>query len=100
MKYCLKLSHTNGCLTFTLVVLQYIGELVESRYAVERERNFLFEYTRDYVAEAVRQGNKTRYMNHSCNPNVDGSVLLVNGLKRIGFFALRDIPAQSEVRPA
>lgn len=36
-------------------------------------------------------------MNHSNNPNVDGSVTLVNGLKRIGFFAVRDIPAQSEV---
>jgi SET domain len=89
----------NDCLTIALVVLQYLGELVESRYAVEGERNFLFDYTRDYVVDALRQGNKTRYMNHSSDPNVDVVVLLVNGVKRIGFFASRDIPAQSEVRP-
>jgi SET domain-containing protein len=65
---------------------------------VERERNYLFEYTKDYVADAVRQGNKTRFMNHSLTPNVRGAVYLVNGVKRIGFFAIRDIPAQAEVR--
>ena len=41
--------------------------------------------------------NNMRFMNHSVNGNVKQIRIEVNGDTRIGFFAERDIPAQTEL---
>ena len=45
------------------------------------------------VIDAGPKGNLARFMNHSCDPNVETQKWNVNGDIRIGLFALKDIPA-------
>jgi histone-lysine N-methyltransferase EZH2 len=64
----------------------------------QRNQTYLFDLSTDYAVDALRKGNKTRFINHSSNPNIAPRLLTVNGDFRIGFFAKTNIPAQSEVR--
>jgi SET domain-containing protein len=45
------------------------------------------------VIDAGPKGNLARFMNHSCDPNVETQKWDVNGDIRIGLFAVTDIPA-------
>ena len=81
-----------------------MGELIhhdeaERRGEVYDERNqtYLFDLSSDYAVDALVKGNKTRFMNHSRTPNVVPRILRVNGDFRIGFFANKNIKAQTEV---
>ena len=53
--------------------------------------NCLIKFYR--VIDAGPKGNLARFMNHSCDPNVETQKWDVNGDIRIGLFALTDIPA-------
>lgn len=64
----------------------------------EKNQTYLFDLTSDCAIDALRKGNKTRFINHNVNPNLAPKILVVNGDFRIGFFAQKDIPAQTEVR--
>lgn len=43
------------------------------------------------VIDAGPKGNLSRFMNHSCDPNLETQKWNVNGDVRVGLFALRDI---------
>ena len=57
----------------------------------------LFGLANDMTIDAGNMCNEMRFFNHSENGNVKQIVLEVNGDARIGFFAGRDIPAQTEM---
>lgn len=85
-------------------VHQYVGEVISQDEAERRghtydlqKRSFLFNLNSDYVLDASRKGNITRFINHSSTPNVVAKLRVVNGDYRIGFFAKDDIEAQSEI---
>jgi histone-lysine N-methyltransferase EZH2 len=63
----------------------------------QRNQTYLFDLSTDYAVDALRKGNKTRFINHSPTPNIAPRLLTVNGDFRIGFFAKTNIGAQSEV---
>jgi [histone H3]-lysine36 N-dimethyltransferase NSD2 len=44
------------------------------------------------IIDAGQKGNLSRFINHSCMPNVETQKWVVNGETRVGFFALYDIP--------
>ena len=49
------------------------------------------------VLDARRQGNVSRFINHSCEPNLSSrEVLSLNGPRKVLFFSLRDITAGEE----
>lgn len=83
---------------------EYLGEMIphdeaERRGAVydERDQTYLFDLSEDYAVDALRMGNKTRFINHSPTPNIAPRLLTVNGDIRIGFYANTNISAQTEV---
>lgn len=47
--------------------------------------------------DAGNMCNEMRFLNHSATGNVHPITIWINGDARIGFFALRDIPAQTEM---
>lgn len=50
------------------------------------------------MIDATRFGNKMRYLNHSkIEPNIKAMVMLVDGVHRVGFWALYDIDAGEEL---
>jgi len=59
--------------------------------------SYLFNLTSDLSVDSTRKGNKSRYANHSSTPNIEPKMVHVNGDMRIGFYALHDIDAQSEL---
>ena len=49
------------------------------------------------MLDAGQKGNDARFMNHSCEPNCVTQKWTVQGETRVGLFALRSIPAGTEL---
>ena len=47
------------------------------------------------IVDAGPKGNLSRFMNHSCEPNLETQKWNVNGDIRVGLFAICDIPART-----
>ncbi|XP_055848792.1 nuclear receptor binding SET domain protein isoform X2 [Episyrphus balteatus] len=87
-------------------VIEYVGEVIDdaefrrriSQKEQERDENFYFlTLEKDYIIDAGPKGNLARFMNHSCDPNCETQKWCINGLDRIGLFAIKDIPKNSEL---
>ncbi|GAX20987.1 histone-lysine N-methyltransferase EZH2 [Fistulifera solaris] len=83
---------------------EYVGELITQEVAEKRgqfddakNRSYLFNLTSDYVLDACRMGNKTRFINHSDKPNVETRNVFVNGDQHVAMFALEHIDAEEEL---
>jgi len=81
---------------------EYVGEIITQEDADNRhgqmDDSYLFGLSSDYVIDAKRKGNKTRFMNHSDEmPNVAPKIMFVQGYQRIGFYAGTCIPCQTEL---
>lgn len=85
-------------------VIEYVGEVIESaefdkrfdRAIENKENNYYFVTLENQMyIDATVYGNKARFINHSCDPNVEPNkwTAIINGKEhiRIGFFALRKI---------
>ena len=77
---------------------EYVGEVIDEaeanrRLAASRENNvtnfYMMELDKGRIIDAARAANVSRFINHSCSPNLLTEKWLVNGETRIGIFALR-----------
>ncbi|GFQ76981.1 histone-lysine N-methyltransferase SUV39H2 [Trichonephila clavata] len=86
--------------------LEYTGEVITSNHAEERAevydhlgRTYLFDldYEEDclYTVDSMLYGNASRFINHSCNPNLETYSVWANqqdpNLPKIAFFARKKI---------
>lgn len=95
-------------------VCEYVGEVITSEEADRRGkvydsqgRTYLFDldYTEDgqaaYTVDAAHYGNVARFINHSCQPNLQVWPMWSNNLDpllhRLAFFALEKIEAGQEL---
>ncbi|KAJ2940504.1 hypothetical protein O0L34_g6436 [Tuta absoluta] len=87
-------------------VIEYVGELIDEaefrrrmqRKHETRDENFYFlTLDKERLIDAGPKGNLARFMNHCCEPNCETQKWTVLGDVRVGLFALRDIPANTEV---
>jgi hypothetical protein len=84
-------------------VVQYAGELISAAQAKKRypskkgstvpEHTFVLQFDAKRVVDANVGGNEGRYVNHSCDPNVE-PIAVGN---EMWLFALRDIMAGEEL---
>lgn len=86
------------------LVGEYLGEVLTEAMYLERQRQFADEKHKYFmnlgggeVIDASRKAGKCRFCNHSCEPNAETQKWLVNGERRIGIFALVDIPKGDEI---
>lgn len=94
-------------------VVEYVGEVITSDEAERRGRTYdarqqtyLFDLDFDdkdamFTIDAYRYGNASRFINHSCDPNLHVYSVWVDSLDprlpRIGLFAKRDIYVKEEL---
>lgn len=87
-------------------VMEYVGELIDEKECerrlaelhIENIQNFYFlTLEKDRIIDAGPRGNMSRFINHSCDPNCETQKWTVNGDTRVGIFAIRDIPAGTEL---
>ncbi|TBU10826.1 putative SET domain-containing methyltransferase [Hamiltosporidium tvaerminnensis] len=88
---------------------EYIGEVITSEEAERRgefyeirKSSYLFDLCHKngdvyHTIDASKIGNACRFINHSKNPNLRAKMFQVMGVKRIGFFAIRDIREGDEL---
>lgn len=86
------------------LVGEYMGEVITQEEAERRGRHYdrqgmsyLFNLNRSQVIDATRYGTKTKFMNHSFDPNCRVQVTVVNGDHRIAILAKQNLPAGSEI---
>lgn len=81
-------------------IVEYVGEIIddnEFRSRVERkerekdENYYFLTISQQLTIDAGPRGNVARFMNHSCEPNCETQKWNVNGVTRVGLFAIKDI---------
>jgi serine/threonine protein kinase len=85
-------------------LLEYVGKAIQklylerlfSRYQNERML-YIMALDSDIFIDARQKGGTARYINHSCDPNCIVERWKVRGVLRAGIFALRDLPAGTEL---
>ncbi|KAI3785003.1 hypothetical protein L1987_44111 [Smallanthus sonchifolius] len=102
-------------------VCEYVGEVIDKNEANKRRQRLgredcsfiyeidarvndmirLIEGEATYAIDATKYGNVSRYINHSCSPNLENHQVLIESLdselSHIGLYASRDIPAGEEL---
>lgn len=72
-------------------LIEYVGEMITHRVADEREKRYqargigcyMFSLSKEFVIDATMQGNHSRFINHSCEPNCDTQIEVIEGTPRI-----------------
>ncbi|XP_059499070.1 histone-lysine N-methyltransferase ASH1L isoform X3 [Stegostoma tigrinum] len=86
-------------------IIEYLGEVVSEQEfrnrMIEQYQNHNDHYCLNLdsgmVIDSYRMGNEARFINHSCSPNCEMQKWSVNGVYRIGLFALKDVMAGTEL---
>lgn len=96
---------TKECLRSGQFIIEYLGEVVSEHEFRSRMMEQYFSHSGHYclnldsgmVIDSYRMGNEARFINHSCEPNCEMQKWSVNGVYRIGLFALKDITSGTEL---
>ncbi|XP_060585586.1 histone-lysine N-methyltransferase NSD2-like isoform X2 [Ruditapes philippinarum] len=87
-------------------VNEYVGDLIDEEECKRRLEKaheddihnfYMMTLDMDRIIDAGPKGNLSRFMNHSCDPNLETQKWNVNGDVRVGLFALKDIKAGDEL---
>ncbi|DBA02429.1 TPA: hypothetical protein N0F65_008643, partial [Lagenidium giganteum] len=86
-------------------ICEYTGAIISQQEADRRgavyakmKLNFMFDLNDDTLVDAIRDGNKSRFINHSsAQPNCRAKIVQINGSHRIGFWAAADVQAGDEL---
>ncbi|XP_051013452.1 histone-lysine N-methyltransferase ASH1L isoform X1 [Acomys russatus] len=86
-------------------IIEYLGEVVSEQEFRNRMIEQYHSHSDHYclsldsgmVIDSYRMGNEARFINHSCDPNCEMQKWSVNGVYRIGLYALKDVPAGTEL---
>ncbi|XP_034455973.1 histone-lysine N-methyltransferase ASH1L isoform X1 [Hippoglossus hippoglossus] len=86
-------------------IIEYLGEVVSEQEFRSRMMEQYFSHSGNYclnldsgmVIDSYRMGNEARFINHSCDPNCEMQKWSVNGVYRIGLFALKEISSGTEL---
>ncbi|KAL0653029.1 hypothetical protein Bca4012_095720 [Brassica carinata] len=77
-------------------IIEYVGEgdcdYLVAYFIAYRVTFYLSSYINgNMLIDATYKGNKSRFINHSCNPNAEMQKWIIDGETRIGIFATRYI---------
>ncbi|XP_048857089.1 histone-lysine N-methyltransferase ASH1L-like isoform X1 [Brienomyrus brachyistius] len=86
-------------------IIEYLGEVVSEQEFRNRmieqysshNDHYCLNLDSGMVIDSYRMGNEARFINHSCEPNCEMQKWSVNGVYRIGLFALKDMSSGTEL---
>ena len=87
-------------------VMEYIGDVIDDAEHYSRvqeyedegiQHHFFMQVRKDFVIDATKTGNISRFINHSCAPNARTQKWSVKGVIRIAFEAIKEIAAGEEI---
>lgn len=89
-------------------IIGYVGEILDLKELERRldeaqrngrSKNYIMDLGKEQFVDAERRGNKSRFINSSCDPNCDAQKWMdtARGQTHVGIFALHDIKAGSEI---
>lgn len=86
-------------------IIEYKGERIDWPEALRRHphdpsqpnHTFYFALDEDHVIDGKKTGNSAKWINHSCNPNCEASLVEINASQRVFVEALRSIKAGEEL---
>lgn len=90
-------------------IIEYVGEVITNDEAErrglfyeKRKLSYLFDLSNlsdctNETIDATKIANKARFINHSKNANLIAQTMQVDGRKRIGFYARRNIEKDEEL---
>lgn len=94
----------NYCVYMGEFIVEYCGDVInnaEYKRRLQKQRgesNFYFYVLdKNRIIDGAKCGSTARFINHSCDPNCDSQIWLVNGENRVGIFAKVDIPPDTEL---
>lgn len=86
-------------------VIEYAGELIRSqlgdlreiRYEAAGLGTYLFKLNDDHIVDATVESNRARFLNHSCDPNMQSRIVSIEDRDLVIFVATRRIPPMGEL---
>jgi len=86
-------------------LIEYVGEVISHRLADEREKKYqsegigcyMFSLNVNFVIDATVKGNASRFINHSCEPNCETQIEVIDGTPRIVIYAKHAIRQGEEL---
>ena len=86
-------------------LIEYVGEVISHILADEREKRYqargigcyMFSLNDDYIIDATEKGNRSRFINHSCEPNCETRIEVIDGMPRIVIYAKHAIKQGEEL---
>lgn len=77
------------------LVIEYKGKRVQELPA-EYDTTYVMKVTDGHI-DGNDGGNDSRFINHSCDPNIGTEEWIVDGMYRMALRAIKDIPADTEL---
>jgi len=84
-------------------ITEYVGGVKHHLKSYFSSNDYLWEYGNErrertgYQINAKKKGNLGRFINHSDNRNCEPRATLINGLLRIFFIAIKEIPKDDQI---
>ena len=78
-------------------VVEYVGQVVSEEDAQKRTSMYMVKMKGGLVIDANVKGNKARFINHSCDPNLVAIQWSIQGHQRLGLFARKKIEKHEEM---
>lgn len=82
---------------------EYTGEILEKKNQKVLDLKYYIPYAvcglrkKNFIISAHRKGNFTRYINHSCDPNLSLQAVYWRGIPRMVFIAIKEIPEGTQL---
>jgi histone-lysine N-methyltransferase SETD2 len=83
--------------------MEYLGEVLsqsefQKRMKTHSSPHFYYMTLKtDEIIDASVKGNLARFINHSCDPNMETQKWIVGGKMKVGLFAIKDIEKGEEL---
>lgn len=79
------------------LIRHQVGDLREVHYTAAGLGTYLFRLNDEQIVDATMKSNRARFLNHSCDPNLESSIVSLEGRDVVIFVATRAIPPLAEL---